>query len=50
MKVVGSNPSTVFWMDIFSHIFVVTIELFVCLRDESKQKYAGDGQIFKIRS
>ena len=25
MKVVGLNPSTVYWMDIFSHIFVVKI-------------------------
>ena len=24
-KVVGSNPVTVYWMDIFSHIFVVKI-------------------------
>ena len=24
-KVVGSNPGTVHWMDIFSHIFVVKI-------------------------
>ena len=29
-KVVGSNPCTVYWMDIFSHIFVVKIVLFVC--------------------
>ena len=24
-KVVGSNPGTVYWMDIFAHIFVVKI-------------------------
>ena len=24
-KVVGSNPDTVYWMDIFSHLFVVKI-------------------------
>ena len=24
-KVVGSNPGTVYWMDIFTHIFVVKI-------------------------
>ena len=23
--VVGSNPGTIYWMDIFSHIFVVKI-------------------------
>ena len=29
LKVVGSNPSTVYWMDIFSHTFVVKIVMFV---------------------
>ena len=24
-KVVGSNPSTVYWMDIFSHLFVLKL-------------------------
>ena len=28
-KVVGLNPSTVDWMDIFSHIFVVKVVIFV---------------------
>ena len=28
-KVVGSNPSTIYWMDIFSHLFVVKIVIFV---------------------
>ena len=28
-KVVGSNPGTVYWMDIFSHIIVVKIVMFV---------------------
>ena len=28
-KVVGSNPGTIYWMDIFSHIFVVKIVMFV---------------------
>ena len=28
-KVVGSNPGTVYWMDIFSQIFVVKIVMFV---------------------
>jgi len=30
-KVVGSNPSTVYWMDIFTHLFVVKI-CTVCLK------------------
>ena len=29
LKVVGSNPSTKYWMDIFSHIVVVKIVMFV---------------------
>ena len=29
LKVVGSNPGTVYWMDIFSHIFVVNILMLV---------------------
>ena len=28
-KVVGSNPRTIYWMEIFSHKFVVKIVLFV---------------------
>ena len=28
-KVVGSNPSTVYWMDIFPNLFVVKIVMFV---------------------
>ena len=28
-KVVGSNPSTIYWMDIFSQLFVVIIVMFV---------------------
>ena len=28
LKVVGSNPGAVYWMDIFSHIFEVKIVLF----------------------
>ena len=27
VKVVGSNPGTIKWMDFFSHIFVVKIKL-----------------------
>ena len=39
-KVVGSNPTTVYWMDIFSHTFVVKIVMFV-RKYENKQKEAG---------
>ena len=34
----GFESSTVYWMDIFSHIFVVKIVMFVCWKDENKQK------------
>jgi len=36
-KVVGSNPSTIYWMDIFSHLFAVKIVMFV-EKFENKQK------------
>ena len=36
-KVVGSNPSTVHWMDIFSHLFVVKIVMFVSKETENMQ-------------
>ena len=36
-KVVGSNPSTVYWMDIIWHLFVVEIVMFVW-KDENEQK------------
>ena len=40
-KVMGSNPGTVYWMDIFSHIFVVKI-CNVCLkRPKINEKEAG---------
>ena len=29
LKVVGSNPGTIYWMDIFTHQFVVKIVMFV---------------------
>ena len=35
--VVGSNPSTIYWIDILSHMFVVRIVIFV-LKDENKIK------------
>ena len=31
MKVVGSNPSTVYWMDIFSHILKALLSLLLTL-------------------
>ena len=43
-KFVGSNPSTVYWMDILSHQFIVML---VCRKDENKQKEAGDGPFKK---
>ena len=45
-KVVSSNPSTVYWMDIFSQIFVVRIVMFV-LKDENKLKRGRGWPIFK---
>ena len=44
MKVVGSNPSTVYWTDIFSHIFVFKILMFVS-KDENKRKRSRDWPI-----
>ena len=42
----GSNPSTVYWMDIFPHIFVVKIV--GCLFEKTKinEKEVGDGLFF----
>ena len=46
-KVMGSNPGTVYWMEIFSHIFVVKI-CNVCLkRPKINEKEAGVGPFFK---
>ena len=49
MKVRGSNPSTVYWMDIFSHIFVVKL---YCLFEKTKisGKEAGDGPFFEKKT
>ena len=44
-KVVGLNPGTVYWMDIFSHIFVVKIVMFL-KRPKINEKEAGLAQIF----
>ena len=41
----GSNPSTIYWMDIFSHIFVVKIVMFVW-KDENKLKRGQGLAIF----
>ena len=46
-KVVGSNPGTIYWMDIFSHLFVVKI-CNVCLkRPKINKKEAGVGPFLK---
>ena len=34
LKVVGLNPSTIYWMDIFSHWFVVKIVMMFVWKDE----------------
>ena len=50
-KVIGSNPGNVYWMEIFSHIFVVKI-CNVCLkRPKINKKEAGVGPFLekKIR-
>ena len=46
LKVVGSNPSTIYWMDIFSHLFVVEI---VLLFEKMKinEKEAGHGPFLR---
>ena len=46
-KVVGSNPGTVNWMDIFSHIFVVKIVMILFEKTENKQKRSRGWPIFK---
>ena len=43
----GSNPSTVYWMDVFSHIFVVKICNVCSKRPKTNEKEAGVGQFFK---
>ena len=42
-KVVGSNPDTVYWMDIFSHIFVEQIVMLIVRKDQKTIKGAGVG-------
>ena len=46
-KVVGSNPGTLYWMDILSHISVVKIVLFVWKRPKMSKKEAGVGPFKK---
>ena len=42
------NPGIVYWMDIFSHLFVV--KLIMCVsKDENKLKEAGVGPFFRKR-
>ena len=43
----GSNPGAVYWMDIFSHLFVVKIVMFVRKRPKINEKEAGVGPIKK---
>ena len=33
-KVVGSNPGTIYWMDISSHVFVVKIVMMFVWKDQ----------------
>ena len=47
LKVVGSNPGTVYQMDIISHIFYVKIVLFVRKRPKINEKEAGVGPFKK---
>ena len=35
-KVVGLNPSTIYWMDIFSHLFAVKIVMLVGMFDKTR--------------
>ena len=42
----GSNPSTVYWMDIFSHLFVLKI-CNVCLKRPKINEKGRDWPIFK---
>ena len=45
-KVVGSNPITVYWIDIFSHLFVVKIVMFF-VKTKINEKDAGVGPFKK---
>ena len=43
----GSNPSAVYWKDIFSQWFVVKIVLLVLKNPKINEKEAGVGPFFK---
>ena len=48
LKVVGLNPSTVYWMDIFSHICICFKNcIFYLKRPKINEKEAGVGQLKK---
>ena len=51
-KVVGLNPCTIYWMYIFSHIFVEKICIVCLKRPKINKKEAGVGPFFlkKTRS
>ena len=42
----SSNPSARYWMDVFSHLFVLRIVIFV-LKDKNKRKRSQGWRIFK---
>ena len=44
MKVVGLNPSAIYWMDIF-HIICCKIAMFVSNRPKINEKEVGDGSL-----
>jgi len=44
---VGSNPGTIYWMDIFSHIFVAKIYNVCLKRPKINEKEAGVDPFFK---
>ena len=44
LKVVGSNPSAVYWKDIFTHLFVDKKNL---MFEKTKIKKAGKANFFK---
>ena len=43
----GSNPRTVYWMEIFSQMFVVEM-LFLIEKMKINEKEAGDGPFLKL--
>ena len=49
MKVVGLNPGTPYWMDIFSHIFVVKICNECLKRPKINKKEAGLAHLKNVK-